>query len=101
MITDAPGVMLAVGTADCVPVLVMDVEKRVVRAFHAGWRGRTAGYGEGSCDDVEEVRVAGGGFEGGCGAEYWGLLLFGGGGEVRAKFGQGFDYAEEFFLGGR
>jgi YfiH family protein len=42
LITDVPGVLLAVGTADCVPVLVVDVAQRVVAAFHAGWRGTVA-----------------------------------------------------------
>ncbi|HEX4578064.1 MAG TPA: peptidoglycan editing factor PgeF [Edaphobacter sp.] len=42
LITDVPGVLLGVGTADCVPVLVVDVVKRVVGAFHAGWRGTVA-----------------------------------------------------------
>jgi len=42
LITDVPGVMLGVGTADCVPVLVVDVAQRVVAAFHAGWRGTVA-----------------------------------------------------------
>jgi len=42
LITDVPGVLLGVGTADCVPVLVADVTKRVVAAFHAGWRGTVA-----------------------------------------------------------
>lgn len=40
--TDVPGVMLGIQTADCVPVLVADVEKRGVAAFHAGWRGTVA-----------------------------------------------------------
>jgi YfiH family protein len=40
--TDVPGVMLAVQTADCVPVLVADVRRRAVAAFHAGWRGTLA-----------------------------------------------------------
>ena len=38
-ITDEPGILLAVQTADCIPVLVADRRKRVVGAFHAGWRG--------------------------------------------------------------
>lgn len=41
-ITALPGVMLGIQTADCVPVLVADVNNRVVAAFHAGWRGTVA-----------------------------------------------------------
>ena len=39
VITDEPGLLLAVQTADCIPVLVADRRRRVVGAFHAGWRG--------------------------------------------------------------
>jgi YfiH family protein len=39
MITGEPGVLLGVQTADCTPVLVADRKKKVVAAFHAGWRG--------------------------------------------------------------
>jgi YfiH family protein len=39
LITNTPGLLLAVQTADCVPVLVVDEEQRTVGAFHAGWRG--------------------------------------------------------------
>jgi hypothetical protein len=42
LMTDAPGVMLGVQVADCVPVLVADVRRRAVAAFHAGWRGTLA-----------------------------------------------------------
>ena len=38
-ITDQPGLLLAVQTADCIPVLVADLRQRTVAAFHAGWRG--------------------------------------------------------------
>ena len=38
-ITTEPGILLAVQTADCIPVLVADRRQRVVAAFHAGWRG--------------------------------------------------------------
>jgi polyphenol oxidase len=39
LMTDEPGVLLAIQTADCIPVLVADVKKKAVAAFHAGWRG--------------------------------------------------------------
>ena len=39
LITDRPGLLLAIQTADCIPVLVADRKRRVVAAFHAGWRG--------------------------------------------------------------
>src|ERR1700722_2385042 len=38
-ITAEPGFLLAIQTADCIPVLVADRKRRVVAAFHAGWRG--------------------------------------------------------------
>lgn len=43
LMTDDPGVVLGIQTADCVPVLVADRRRRVVAAFHAGWRGTVAG----------------------------------------------------------
>jgi hypothetical protein len=39
LMTDEPGLLLAVHTADCIPVLVADRKRRAVAAFHAGWRG--------------------------------------------------------------
>jgi YfiH family protein len=38
-ITAEPGLLLAVQTADCIPVLVADRRQHIVAAFHAGWRG--------------------------------------------------------------
>ena len=39
VITAEPGLLLAIQTADCIPVLVADRKLCVVAAFHAGWRG--------------------------------------------------------------
>ena len=39
LMTDQPGLLLAIQTADCIPVLVADCKRRAVAAFHAGWRG--------------------------------------------------------------
>jgi hypothetical protein len=39
MMTGQPGLLLGIQTADCIPVLVADLRRRAVAAFHAGWRG--------------------------------------------------------------
>jgi YfiH family protein len=43
MVTDRPGLLLGILTADCVPVLFADEEAGVIGAAHAGWRGAIAG----------------------------------------------------------
>lgn len=39
LITNTPGLLLAVLTADCLPVIVVDPKRHAVGVFHAGWRG--------------------------------------------------------------
>lgn len=43
MVTDVPGLLLGILTADCVPVLFADRAAGVVGAAHAGWKGALAG----------------------------------------------------------
>jgi polyphenol oxidase len=42
LITNTPGLLLAIQTADCLPVLLVDPVCRAVGVFHAGWRGTLA-----------------------------------------------------------
>jgi YfiH family protein len=46
LVTDRPGLLLAVVTADCTPVLLADREAGVIGAAHAGWKGAIAGVTE-------------------------------------------------------
>ncbi len=39
LMTDVPGLLLVIRTADCLPVLLVDEENRAVAAVHCGWRG--------------------------------------------------------------
>jgi polyphenol oxidase len=43
LVTDRPGFLLAVQTADCVPVLFADLKAGVVGAAHSGWKGSITG----------------------------------------------------------
>lgn len=43
VVTRTPGVICAVLTADCAPVLMADTEAGVIAAVHAGWRGALGG----------------------------------------------------------
>lgn len=57
-ISTTPGVVCAIMTADCLPVLLADEHGRVVGAAHAGWRGLAAGVLQAT---VEAMREAGAG----------------------------------------
>ena len=43
LVTDRPGVLLGILTADCAPVLLADKQAGVIGAAHAGWKGAVAG----------------------------------------------------------
>lgn len=42
LLENTPGAVVAVKTADCIPVLLADERRRAVAAVHAGWRGTAA-----------------------------------------------------------
>jgi YfiH family protein len=48
------GILLGVQTADCLPILLVDLKKRAVAAIHAGWRGTLARIAE---KTVGEMRM--------------------------------------------
>ncbi len=54
-VTSQPGAVLAVHTADCVPVLLFDADAGVVGAAHAGWRGLVDGVLEGTVDAMADL----------------------------------------------
>ena len=97
MITDTPGLILAVQTADCLPIILVDRKRRAVGVFHAGWRGTVKrivekGVGEmrkhfGS-DPRDLVVAIGPGIRGCC---------YEVGEEVRIKFEAQFAYANSLF----
>jgi hypothetical protein len=50
VVTSLPGVVLAIQTADCVPILISDREGRAVGAAHAGWRGTASRIAKSTVD---------------------------------------------------
>jgi YfiH family protein len=97
LMTDRPGVLLGIQTADCIPVLVADRKNRAVAAFHAGWRGTLARIVE---NGVGRMRL-----EFGSGPENLiasigpgiGQCCYSVGDEVRQQFDSQFTYAPELF----
>jgi YfiH family protein len=55
MVTDRPGVLLGILTADCAPVLLADEQAGIIGAAHAGWRGALAGVTDSAIAAMEEI----------------------------------------------
>ncbi|MEO7654790.1 MAG: peptidoglycan editing factor PgeF [Sphingomicrobium sp.] len=55
LVTDRPGILLGVVTADCAPVLLADVEGGVIGAVHAGWRGALGGVTDSAIAAMERL----------------------------------------------
>ena len=96
-ITAEPGLLIAIQTADCIPVLVADHKRRVVAAFHAGWRG--------TVKRIVELGVGRMRLEFGCRSEDLiatigpgaGQCCYAVGEEVHSEFESQFGYARELF----
>jgi polyphenol oxidase len=55
LVTDMPNILLAVQTADCVPVLFSDSQAGVVGAAHSGWKGAFTGVNESTIVAMEAL----------------------------------------------
>lgn len=97
IVTDTPGLLVAVQTADCLPVILVDRKRRAVGVLHAGWRGTVKrivekGVGEMrrsfKSDPRDIIAAIGPGIRGCC---------YDVGEEVRTKFEAQFAYAGSLF----
>lgn len=97
IVTDTPGLIVAVQTADCLPIILVDRKRRAVGVFHAGWRGTVKrivekGVGEMrryfKSDPRNILAAIGPGVQSCC---------YNVGEEVRTKFGAQFSYADSLF----
>lgn len=96
-LTDEPGLLLGIETADCLPVLLIDIERRQAAAAHAGWRGTVAGVARAALEALlssgsrpEHVHAALGPAIGPCCYEV--------GDELRAPFAAAFGATSEAFF---
>jgi YfiH family protein len=58
MVTDRPGLALAVSSADCGPLLFADPDAGIIGAAHAGWKGAHAGVIEATIAAMEKLGAA-------------------------------------------
>lgn len=55
LVTDRPGLLLGILTADCVPVLFADRRAGVIGAAHAGWKGAIGGVTDATLGAMERL----------------------------------------------
>lgn len=55
LVTDQPGILLGIVTADCAPVLLADREAGIVGAAHAGWKGALHGVTDRTIEAMEAL----------------------------------------------
>jgi len=97
LITATPGLLLAIQTADCLPVILVDAKRKAVGVFHAGWRGTVKRIVEKGVGEMHrcfgtnprDLKAAiGPGIQGCC---------YEVGEEVRIKFESQFEYGASLF----
>jgi polyphenol oxidase len=97
LVTATPRLLLAIQTADCFPIVLVDVKRRAVGVFHAGWRGTAKRIVEKGVGEMfrhfssrpRDLHAAiGPGIQSCC---------YEVGEEVRANFESQFEYANELF----
>jgi YfiH family protein len=93
MVTDRPGLLLGVVTADCAPVLLADREAGVIGAAHAGWRGAHGGVIEATVAAMERLGARAGGI-----AATIGPAIAQASYEVDSRFRDGFAAADDRFF---
>jgi polyphenol oxidase len=97
LLSSEPGILLAIQAADCIPILVADRKRRVVAAFHAGWRGTVKRIVE---SGIGRMRLAFGTRPGDLIAAIGpgiGACCYAVGEEVSSEFESQFTYARELF----
>ena len=55
LVTDRPGLLLGIVTADCAPVLLADAAAGVIGAAHAGWKGALGGVTDATIAAMEAL----------------------------------------------
>jgi polyphenol oxidase len=55
VVTNTPGLVIGVLTADCAPILFADPEAKIIAAAHAGWRGAVAGIVASTIAEMERL----------------------------------------------
>jgi YfiH family protein len=101
LLTNEPGVLLGIQTADCLPILIADRQRRAVGAFHAGWRGTLKGIVErGVAAMGHEFGSLPGDLVAAIGPGI-GPCCFGVGAEVQDLFRARYAYADKLFSAGQ
>jgi polyphenol oxidase len=97
IVTRAPGILVGIQTADCLPIILVDTKQRAVGVFHAGWRGTVKRIVEKGVGEMRRyfgtlprniIAAIGPGIHACC---------YDVGPEVRQQFESQFAYAEDLF----